>query len=626
MRVVKLTIRNLRCIRTLDFYPSERNVLIGQVNAGKSTIVHALALVLDPDLGRRIPVVDETDFPGMKPRSPSENRLQLTGQLSGQPAEAETADGIPVPMEIEVTLGDLDDAQANHFLDYIELWDSNTNELIETAGDAKVLDDPNNTRVVRMAFRAAYDQTEDAISYEWYYPKFAFDEQGLDNRKCPRTDREMVGFFMIPAERDARRALSFSRYSVMDRALRADDIRLERQVATIVEGVRGQGERLFEKKEFAALVKEVEVNVDRLLRLNPDSERKLLFELTAMTHYDVMNSLRPFVRLAGSSDPYPVSVQGLGARQIIVLSALRMLARRKRSSILAVEEPEIGLHPHMQRVLVGDLVRSASQTFVTTHSVHVAEAVGVKDVVCVIEGENGTRNAKRADADRVSDLDKSIKRKIRSLVAHYPEEMADALFAPSILLVEGIGDRQTLPVLFRRLGLDPKSSLLDLDMMGIAVVPCDANTSVPHVAIYYRSHLGRRVFALLDGNRSDTSDAAPAQKECDCTFLWPVGQAIERVLLSHATASTLTGYIRFVTDEWGDDYFSKAGFSSSSTEREARELVGRFAKDKCAHRSLAEYLPVDEISPAVRCLCGHLMRAVHGEAIGPLIRLTDAAN
>jgi len=51
-------------------------------------------------------------------------------------------------------------------------------------------------------------------------PKFAFDEQGLENRKCPRTDREMVGFFMIPAERDARRALSFSRYSVMDRALR----------------------------------------------------------------------------------------------------------------------------------------------------------------------------------------------------------------------------------------------------------------------------------------------------------------------------------------------------------------------------------------------------------------------
>jgi putative ATP-dependent endonuclease of the OLD family len=626
MKVVKLTIRNFRCISTLDFLPSERNVLIGQVNAGKSTIVHALALLLDPDFGRRIPAVDETDFPGMKPTRTPENRPESAERPSGPVAEAEPANEVPVPMEIEATIGDLDDAQANHFLDYVELWDSKAKELIETADDARALDDPNNSRVVRMAFRAAYDQAEDAITYEWYYPKFAFDEQGLENRKCPRTDREMVGFFVIPAERDARRALSFSRYSVMDRALRADDIRLERQVAAIVEEIKGQGEGLFEKKEFATLVKEIEVNVDRLLRLNPDSERKLLFELTAMTHYDVMNSLRPFVRLAGTGDPYPVSAQGLGARQIIVLSALRMLAKRKRSSILAVEEPEIGLHPHMQRVLVGDLVRSASQVFITTHSVHVAEAASLKEVVCVVEGKNGIRYAKRADADCIPCLDKDIKRKIRSLVAHYPAEMADALFAPSVLLVEGIGDRESLPVLLRRLSQEPKSNLLDFDTLGAAVVPCDANTNVPDVASYYRSHLGRRVFALLDGNRSDTSDTELVQKECDCTFLWPVGQAIERVLLSHATASTLTGYIRLVTDEWSDDYFTGAGFNSALDLNQTREMVGRFVKHKCAHRSFAEYLPVNEISPAVRCLCGHLMRAVRGEVIGPLIRLADAAD
>jgi len=63
MKVVRLTIRNFRCISTLDFHPSERNVLIGQVNAGKVQLYMLLALLLDPDLGRRIPVVDETDFP-----------------------------------------------------------------------------------------------------------------------------------------------------------------------------------------------------------------------------------------------------------------------------------------------------------------------------------------------------------------------------------------------------------------------------------------------------------------------------------------------------------------------------------------------------------------------------------
>jgi len=62
----------------------------------------------------------------MKPTRTPESRPQLAERPSGHVVETEPANGIPVPMEIEATLGDLDDAQANHFLDYVELWDSRT--------------------------------------------------------------------------------------------------------------------------------------------------------------------------------------------------------------------------------------------------------------------------------------------------------------------------------------------------------------------------------------------------------------------------------------------------------------------------------------------------------------------
>ena len=66
MRIVRVVINNFRTIKSLAFHPSQHNILIGQVNAGKSTLLNALAIVLDPDTSRRFQVVDEMDFYGRK--------------------------------------------------------------------------------------------------------------------------------------------------------------------------------------------------------------------------------------------------------------------------------------------------------------------------------------------------------------------------------------------------------------------------------------------------------------------------------------------------------------------------------------------------------------------------------
>jgi predicted ATP-dependent endonuclease of OLD family len=62
MRIVRIKIDNFRSIKNLIFYPETHNILIGQINSGKSTLLNALALALDPDIGRRSQVVEEMDF------------------------------------------------------------------------------------------------------------------------------------------------------------------------------------------------------------------------------------------------------------------------------------------------------------------------------------------------------------------------------------------------------------------------------------------------------------------------------------------------------------------------------------------------------------------------------------
>ena len=121
MRIIRVVINNFRTIKSLTFHPSSRhNVLIGQVNAGKSTLLNALALVLDPDISRRFQAVDEMDFYGRK---------------------LVDTDDKPIPIDIEVVLTGCSDSGKDNFLDFWEPWDDKAKELVQDADDIKSLDD-----------------------------------------------------------------------------------------------------------------------------------------------------------------------------------------------------------------------------------------------------------------------------------------------------------------------------------------------------------------------------------------------------------------------------------------------------------------------------------------------------
>src|SRR5262245_54671907 len=62
MRVRKLTINRFRALEHLSFRPGPCTVILGPNNAGKSTVLEALDLLLHHGIGRQRPAPTEVDY------------------------------------------------------------------------------------------------------------------------------------------------------------------------------------------------------------------------------------------------------------------------------------------------------------------------------------------------------------------------------------------------------------------------------------------------------------------------------------------------------------------------------------------------------------------------------------
>ena len=62
MRIVKIQISNFRCVKTATLFPQKHNVLLGPNNVGKTAVLEALNLLLNPEITFASQAIDENDF------------------------------------------------------------------------------------------------------------------------------------------------------------------------------------------------------------------------------------------------------------------------------------------------------------------------------------------------------------------------------------------------------------------------------------------------------------------------------------------------------------------------------------------------------------------------------------
>ena len=179
---------------------------------------------------------------------------------------------------------------------------------------------------------------------------------------------------------------------------------------------------------------------------------------------DLARSMDILVGSSQSTAPLPMHLQGLGSRSLAALRVFNALCELRvgvdqgvRPHVVTLlEEPEAHLHPQAQ-VAVHQFIRELpGQVVVATHSNVLIGEVDLQAVRILRASENGTQ---------VYSLERSTAKKVAVFRRYISRPLGELFFSRLVVLVDGVAERITLPVLLR--------PLLGRDVAGLGVTVLD---------------------------------------------------------------------------------------------------------------------------------------------------------
>ncbi|MFF4308436.1 ATP-dependent endonuclease [Streptomyces sp. NPDC001601] len=477
MQLSRIRVRNFRNFEdlTIDPFPSPA-VIVGENGVGKSNLLAALRLVLDPDLLDRHRVLGGDDI------------------RDGGPGLAQ---GVEVSVEIELSGFD-DDLDARSVLDgaivslepltarltYLFRPRRRPVAVAPTAGPhAPETDASKDSAQPGMEAGDAAQDVLTASDYEWTI--FG----GADPGNSMRDVKRYAAFSVLPALRDTEQDLGRPERSPLTRLLRELPPAPENLEKTL-SAMKQARAQLADDANVKRLTQQL---TDRIIALaGPRLSIAPSLDFAGREE-DLLRSVQLYIDAAGTRG---IGRTSTGMANVLYLALLleRLELRRNAAegedTLLAVEEPEAHLHPTLQRHLFFHLLRSLDRLMLTTHSPHIAAVTPLTSLVLMYEEGDGMVQARAVPSALLEERER------KDLERYLNVSRAEILFARGVVLVEGIAEAYLVPALAKAAGLD-------LDAHGIVVASVEGTSFTPYARLLGPDGLDRRFWILTDGDQTD---------------------------------------------------------------------------------------------------------------------------
>lgn len=218
----------------------------------------------------------------------------------------------------------------------------------------------------------------------------------------------------------------------------------------------------------------------------------LSLRLSVLDPMETIKNLRPYMKEPALTVEFDAEDMGAGTQSalaVAIAQAYNEIVRRPL--VLAIEEPELYMHPHGCRHFhkkLKELSSASAQVICTTHErcfVNIADFESVH----LVRKENG-KTVVRSGINKVTSSPGSL-----VLAAKFNEGVNEVFFANHVILVEGPVDKIACQIALEKQGID-------LDQQCISIIDCGSNSGVKPIAEVL-SLFAISVYALIDEDPSN---------------------------------------------------------------------------------------------------------------------------